>query len=85
MGKLIGKLWIATIEGLFQVFSVLLTYQDAVHFRISFIAFFIAMARWVINADGISSSFILGYGPKTNKVGTSSLGPTKSLIALKNI
>ena len=43
------------------------------------------MACLVIDGDGESYSVILEYAPKINRVGTSSLGPIESLVALKNV
>ncbi|KAK1991054.1 hypothetical protein LX36DRAFT_736772 [Colletotrichum falcatum] len=44
-------------------------------------AFFIALAYWVINSEGGELSDIRGYTPKTRSVGTRPLGPAVSLIA----
>lgn len=65
--------------------SALLTCQDVMHFWTSSIAYLIAMTCWVIDEDGVSSLVILEYAPKTNKVRTSLLEPTKLLMVLKDI
>lgn len=43
------------------------------------------MADYIIDGNGVSCLVILGYAPIIKKVKTSLLGPTKLLIALKNI
>lgn len=43
------------------------------------------MACYVIDKDGASYLVILRYTSKTSRVGTNLFGPTKLLIALKDI
>lgn len=44
-----------------------------------------ATARYVINGNSASYSFIIKYIPKISKVETTLFGPSKLLIALKDI
>lgn len=80
-----GKSCIDPVDSQLQFLTTLLTCQNAVHFRISFIAFFLIIICFVINKDGSSCLIILKYILKTSRIKTSLLGPTKLLIVLKNI
>lgn len=77
--------WSDLVDGPLQVLSVSLTCWNVVYFRISFIAFCIVWARYIIDRNNTSCLIILGYVPKTSKVGTNLLESTKLLIALKDI
>ena len=59
--------------------------QDTVYFRIFFFAFFIVMTCFIIDANNISSSLILGYMPKTHKIRTYLLEFIELFIVLKDI
>lgn len=73
------------VKSLFRVFNIILTYWNAVNFRILFIAFHMTIAYCMINRNNASCLVILGYAPKINRLGTSLLGPIELLIALKDI
>lgn len=65
--------------------STLVIYWDIVYFWTLLIVFYIVMTYYIIDWDGISCLIILEYTPKTSRVKTTLLEPTKLLIALKNI
>ena len=80
-----SRSWKWIVENSLRVLKTSLIWQLTLNFRISFIAIFIILIRWLIVKKSAFNSVICEYASNTNKIKTSPCNSIESLIVFNVI